>query len=160
MSNSSSTFHNNDNSTAIAFADIAGSLNEIEKTEHQVLAVGCCGTTITLGDFIKAFRYFQETYKHDSSDNIDPIKLTEAVTKLIDVKYPGASVMDKLNVLVECGSTVKIKKGSDFWLGHLIDFCIGLSLLTRMGGDVTKNEGFSTIQEMWANFVRSLPGPE
>ena len=160
MSNSSSISLNNKNSTAIAFADLASSLNEIEKTEHQVLVVSCCGTTITLGDFIKAFRDFQETYKHDSNDNIDPIKLTEAVTKLIDVKYPRASVMDKLNVLVECGSTVKIKKGSDFWLGHLIDFCIGLSLLTRMGGDVTKNEGFSTIQEMWSNFVRSLPGPE
>ena len=160
MSTSLSTSHNNKNSTAIAFANIASSFNQIEKTDDHVLATSCCGTPITLGDFITTFRDFQETYKHDSSDYIDPIKLTDAVTKLIDTKCPGASVMDKLNVLVTCGSTIKIKRGSDFWLGHLIDFCIGLSLLTRMEGDVTKNEGFSTIQGMWANFVDSLPGPE
>ena len=90
---------------------------------------------------------------------IDPINLATTVTKLIDRKYPRASVMDKLNVLVRCGSSVKIERGADFWLGHLIDFCIGMSLLTRMGGDVTKNEGFPSIQQMWTRFVDTLPGP-
>ena len=159
MSDLSSTSSNTKNYAAVAFADIASSLNRIEKTEHIVLA-SCYNTTITLADFIKAFCDFQETYKHDSSDDIDPIKLTETVTNLIDIKCPGESLMNKLNVLVTCGSTIKIERGADFWLGHLIDFCIGISLLNRMGGDITKNEGFPAIQEMWANFVRTLPGPE
>jgi len=159
MSDSSFITTSNPSYAKVTYQNIAGNLNKTEKTDHIVLASRFL-TNITLGDFIKAFRDFQETYKHDSSDYIDPIQITETVTKLIDIKCPGASVMDKLNVLVTCGSTVKIEKGPNFWLGHLIDFCIGISLLTRMGGDVTKNKGFPAIQEMWANFVRSLPGPE
>ena len=120
--------------------------------------------SITLSDFIKTFRDFSQslvtTQELSEQDTIDPIGLSESVLKLIDRKYPTASVIDKLNVLVKCGSTIKIERGADFWLGHLIDFCIGLSLLNRMEGDITKNEGFPAIQEMWGNFVRSLPGPE
>ncbi len=135
------------------------------KTEHIALATHA-NVSITLSDFITAFMNFSQslstttTQAPSEQDMIDPINLAGTVTELIDRKYPRASVMDKLNILVRCGSTIKIERGADFWLGHLIDFCIGISLLTRMGGDVTKNEGFPAIQEMWTRFVDNLPGPE
>ena len=163
MSTQSSISSGNNNCSVIAYSNLEGHLNNIEKTEHIVLATRG-NVSITLSDFIKTFRDFSQslatTQELSEQDTIDPIGLSESVLKLIDRKYPTASVIDKLNVLVKCGSTIKIERGADFWLGHLIDFCIGLSLLNRMEGDITKNEGFPAIQEMWANFVRSLPGPK
>ena len=163
MSTQSSISSGNNNYSVIAYANLEGHLNNVEKTEHIVLATHA-SISITLSDFIKTFRDFSQslatTQTLSEQDMIDPIGLSESVLKLIDRKYPTASVIDKLNILVRCGSTIKIERGADFWLGHLIDFCVGLSLLNRMEGDITKNEGFPVIQGMWANFVNSLPGPE
>ena len=157
---------NNDRNSQITHRAVRHLLNQkAVKTEHIVLATHD-NVSITLSDFITTFRNFSQsladttTQAHSEQDMIDPINLATTVTKLIDRKYPRASVMDKLNVLVRCGSSVKIERGADFWLGHLIDFCIGMSLLTRMGGDVTKNEGFPAIQQMWTRLVDNLPGPE
>ena len=161
MSIQTSISSGNNTHSVIAHANLESHLNNIEKTQHIVLANHNNGP-ITLSDFITTFRNFSQSLSATTQeeDMIDPINLAGCVTKLIDEKCPGASVIDKLNVLVRCGSTIKIERGPDFWLGHLIDFCIGMSLLNRMEGDITKNEGFPAIQEMWANFVNSLPGPE
>lgn len=159
MSIQTSVSLGNNNHSVIAHANLESHLNNIENTQHIVLANYNNGP-ITLSDFITTFRNFSQSLSATTQDMIDPINLAGCVTKLIDEKCPGASVIDKLNVLVRCGSTIKIERGPDFWLGHLIDFCVGMSLLNRMEGDITKNEGFPTIQGMWANFVNSLPGPE
>ena len=87
MSDSSFITTSNPSYAKVTYQNIAGNLNKTEKTDHIVLASRFL-TNITLGDFMKAFRDFQETYKHDSSDYIDPIQITETVTKLIDIKCP------------------------------------------------------------------------
>ena len=161
MSIQTSISSGNNTHSVIAHANLESHLNNIENTQHIVLANYNNGP-ITLSDFITTFRNFSQSLSATTQeeDMIDPINLAGCVTKLIDEKCPGASVIDKLNVLVRCGSTIKIERGPDFWLGHLIDFCIGMSLLNRMEGDITKNEGFPAIQQMWTRLVDNLPGPE
>ena len=102
----------NDRNSQITHRAVRHLLNQkAVKTEHIVLATHD-NVSITLSDFITTFRNFSQsladttTQAHSEQDMIDPINLATTVTKLIDRKYPRASVMDKLNVLVRCGSSI------------------------------------------------------
>ena len=113
---------------------------------------------ITMGDFFKLCSDYHDSNK---DENVDPLGLTEAILHLIDTKCCHIPKMDKLNTLVECGSRVKTTMGESHWLGHLLDFCIGVTLLTYTAkGDITKHEEFPKIADMWKNFVDNLPTDE